>query len=379
MLLKIVREGLGRAVAFVDQATRPTPMARPPEVQRRVDIEVRSMALYQYFACPFCIKTRRAIHRLNLPIELRDAQHDPEHRAALAADGGKVQVPCLRIDEGGDTRWLYESTDIIAYLERRFGSDGSDDGTPREAPGGPSPSPGQSADHAGKQARERFRHRAETSPGASRTGSDGTWKAMTPAASGPRTTHPVLSWPTALYCLGAFACAGANAEQAGLHAYQCVENGVKTFSDKPCGRVERRLFLGYSSPKDVEREGKSLAAENAADAQTDAFINRVELKRAIARAEGRVSDLRKQRDAELVELQARLNRDAVIQAVRPGQTTGTHLDPEQLVAAEMADHTLIEEMKVMNTRYAQDIALAEQHLEQLQGHLASMEQTAQQP
>ncbi len=133
MLLKIIREGLGRTVAFIDQVTRPTPMTRPPEVQRDVDAAVQPMALYQYFACPFCIKTRRAIHRLNLPIALRDAQNNPEHRAALATDGGKIQVPCLRIDEPSGTRWLYESSDIIAYLEKRFGANAPGGGMPDDS------------------------------------------------------------------------------------------------------------------------------------------------------------------------------------------------------------------------------------------------------
>jgi glutaredoxin len=123
MLVKLVREGLGRTVALVDRLTRPTPMERAPEAQAEVEQAVACMAVYQYFACPFCIKTRRALHRLNLPIELRDAQNDPEHRAALAREGGRIQVPCLRIDGDEGSRWMYESGDIIAYLERRFGGD----------------------------------------------------------------------------------------------------------------------------------------------------------------------------------------------------------------------------------------------------------------
>lgn len=123
MLVKLVREGLGRTVALVDRLTRPTPMERPPQAQAEVEKAVAGMAVYQYFACPFCIKTRRALHRLNLPIELRDAQNDPEHRAALAREGGRIQVPCLRIDGDDGSRWMYESGDIIAYLERRFGGD----------------------------------------------------------------------------------------------------------------------------------------------------------------------------------------------------------------------------------------------------------------
>jgi glutathione S-transferase len=59
--------------------------------------------------------------RLSLPINLRDAQHDPEHRADLLQGGGKIQTPCLRIaDEQGHIRWMYESGDIIKYLRQRF-------------------------------------------------------------------------------------------------------------------------------------------------------------------------------------------------------------------------------------------------------------------
>ena len=41
-------------------------------------------------------------------------------RAALLAGGGKIKVPCLRIEENGESRWMYESNDIIRYLESRF-------------------------------------------------------------------------------------------------------------------------------------------------------------------------------------------------------------------------------------------------------------------
>ncbi|MCA7113286.1 hypothetical protein LGL75_14005 [Staphylococcus aureus] len=29
-------------------------------------------------------------------------------------------MPCLRIEENGQTRWMYESSDIVAYLEKTF-------------------------------------------------------------------------------------------------------------------------------------------------------------------------------------------------------------------------------------------------------------------
>ncbi|KCU96906.1 hypothetical protein APX70_200030 [Pseudomonas syringae pv. maculicola] len=31
-------------------------------------------------------------------------------------------MPCLRIEEGGKTVWMYESKVIIDYLDQRFGA-----------------------------------------------------------------------------------------------------------------------------------------------------------------------------------------------------------------------------------------------------------------
>lgn len=120
MFVKALREGLGRVIVLGDMLTRPTPLQRRADEQQRVDSEVEKFSLYQFHACPFCTKTRRAIHRLNLPIELRDAQNDSQHRADLEAGGGQIKVPCLRIDEDGETRWMYESNEIIAYLEQHY-------------------------------------------------------------------------------------------------------------------------------------------------------------------------------------------------------------------------------------------------------------------
>jgi len=120
LIVKALREGLGRLIVFGDFITRPKPITRSPEDQQTVEAAARGMSLYQFHACPFCVKTRRAIHRLNVPVELRDAQHDPRHRQDLLQGGGEIKVPCLRIDEQGESTWMYESSDIIAYLNRRF-------------------------------------------------------------------------------------------------------------------------------------------------------------------------------------------------------------------------------------------------------------------
>ena len=99
----------------------PKGMSRPAEVQQQVDLECAGLALYHFQTCPFCIKVRHEMARLSLPIALRDAQHDPQHRADLLQGGGKIQTPCLQIADGhGNSRWMYESDDIIRYLRQRF-------------------------------------------------------------------------------------------------------------------------------------------------------------------------------------------------------------------------------------------------------------------
>lgn len=120
LLVTLIREGLGRLIILIDWITRPRKLKRSPEAQVLVTQATQGLSLYQFYACPFCVKTRRAIHRLNLPIATRNATPGSPFRQELATEGGAVKVPCLRIEEAGNVRWMYESSDIISYLEQRF-------------------------------------------------------------------------------------------------------------------------------------------------------------------------------------------------------------------------------------------------------------------
>jgi len=121
LLLKILREGIGGLMAFVSYIFSPRKIKRSPSDQKNAIELAQNMSIYQYFACPFCIKTRRAVRRLNIPIDYRDAQvRGSEHRNMLEKEGGMIKVPCLRIEENGQTTWMYESSDIIAYLNETF-------------------------------------------------------------------------------------------------------------------------------------------------------------------------------------------------------------------------------------------------------------------
>lgn len=120
MLMKALRIGLGRLILLGDAVTRPRPQRRSAQGQAMVEKEAARLSLYQFHSCPFCVKTRRALHRLNVPMTLHDAKNDTVQRDRLLAGGGKVKVPCLHVQENDQSRWLYESNAIIAYLEQRF-------------------------------------------------------------------------------------------------------------------------------------------------------------------------------------------------------------------------------------------------------------------
>ncbi len=112
---------LGPILLAVDWLTTPRGLERSPAEQQRVDEQTEDLVMYQFLSCPFCIKTRRAIKRLSLNIETRDALGHQPSRQQLLEGGGVIQVPCLRITgEDGGVEWLYESNAIIEYLNARF-------------------------------------------------------------------------------------------------------------------------------------------------------------------------------------------------------------------------------------------------------------------
>jgi len=120
--MKIVRAILGALILFFDWVFTPRGVKRAADQQANVDNQTASLALYQYKACPFCVKVRRSMKRNSLAIETRDAKRCDNSRDELLAGGGKLKVPCLRIEEKGQVSWMYESSEIISYLDGRFAS-----------------------------------------------------------------------------------------------------------------------------------------------------------------------------------------------------------------------------------------------------------------
>lgn len=120
LIFKPLRIGLGLLIVFISAITLPKQLKRSEDEQVAAQEQANELAIYQFYACPFCVKTRRTVHALNIDIEYRDAKNNATHRTELLEQGGEIKVPCLRIDEAGTIRWLYESSDIIRYLNTRF-------------------------------------------------------------------------------------------------------------------------------------------------------------------------------------------------------------------------------------------------------------------
>ena len=114
---------VGGLIRLVDLLTTPTPLQRPAEEQARIAEACNNLMLYHYPSCPFCVRVRRHMKRLNLPIRLIDPRRDAQAMQRLVEQGGRQQVPCLQIIEAdGQSVWMYESADINSYLDRRFAS-----------------------------------------------------------------------------------------------------------------------------------------------------------------------------------------------------------------------------------------------------------------
>lgn len=119
--MKIIHFILGRIILFFDWLSTPKGIQRTPEQQSKVEQETKSLTLYQYKACPFCVKVRRSMKRMSLPVDMRDPKRSIDATQELISGAGKLKVPCLKImNDDGKAQWMFESKEIIKYLEQRF-------------------------------------------------------------------------------------------------------------------------------------------------------------------------------------------------------------------------------------------------------------------
>lgn len=82
------------------------------------------LELFEFEACPFCRRVREALTRLDLEALIRPCpKGGRRHRDALLEHGDREQFPFL-IDRNAGIA-MYESIEIVAHLERRYGRAGA--------------------------------------------------------------------------------------------------------------------------------------------------------------------------------------------------------------------------------------------------------------
>lgn len=74
------------------------------------------LTLYHSPCCLFCVRVLSVLKELPIDIQLNDTG-DKKHFQDLYKGGGKTQVPCLKIEDKGTVKWMYESADIIDFLK----------------------------------------------------------------------------------------------------------------------------------------------------------------------------------------------------------------------------------------------------------------------
>ena len=119
--MKLIRWFVGRLILFLNLITLPKPILRKKIEQDMIDKQTKFLTIYQFEACPFCVKVRRFIRKNALKINLKDAKNNKTFKYELVSEGGKHKVPCLKIEKiNVKTKWLYESTEIIKFLKKEF-------------------------------------------------------------------------------------------------------------------------------------------------------------------------------------------------------------------------------------------------------------------
>ena len=80
---------------------------------------LKPITLYNMEGSPYCRKVREVLCELDLESIVRNVPKGSPKRGQLQKLGGKVQVPYIIDPNSG--RSMYESDDIVAYLEEQYG------------------------------------------------------------------------------------------------------------------------------------------------------------------------------------------------------------------------------------------------------------------
>ncbi|PSP47626.1 glutaredoxin [Halobacteriales archaeon QH_3_68_24] len=80
-----------------------------------------NLELYELEGCPYCAKVTKKLDELGLEYESHMVPRSHSERTEVEAVSGQTGVPVL-VDRDNGIEGMPESDDIVAYLEREYGS-----------------------------------------------------------------------------------------------------------------------------------------------------------------------------------------------------------------------------------------------------------------
>lgn len=112
---------------WVNLSTLSVPsLQRSPLEQSRVDRLASQLTLYVMDNDSPSKQVRRELKNLNINLTIKNLKRCHTYQKELLSGGGQAQVPCLRIECTKNTQWMYDSHDIIDYLNSQFASKSQD-------------------------------------------------------------------------------------------------------------------------------------------------------------------------------------------------------------------------------------------------------------
>ena len=69
--MRLIRWFIGKLILFINLLTLPKPILREKSDQNKIDNKTKYLTIYQFEACPFCVKVRRFIKKNILKLNLR--------------------------------------------------------------------------------------------------------------------------------------------------------------------------------------------------------------------------------------------------------------------------------------------------------------------
>ncbi|MFB6154834.1 MAG: glutathione S-transferase N-terminal domain-containing protein [Haloferacaceae archaeon] len=81
-----------------------------------------TIELYELQGCPFCIRVKRKLEDLGLDYESHYVPAPHGQRTEVRELSGQTGVPVI-VDPDHDVHGMYESADIVDYLEETYGDE----------------------------------------------------------------------------------------------------------------------------------------------------------------------------------------------------------------------------------------------------------------